>query len=102
MNLINYVDYKHSYAHAIAPELRVLNIHANVGKKPVQYLRAIIKRAMRENDVHFTEKEQQFWDTTVRTVSTRRGKLLSMLMTTASLDNLHKIKAGQKSGLSSF
>lgn len=63
MNLINYVDYKHSYAHAIAPELRVLNIHANVGHKPVQYLRAIIKRAMRENDVHFTEKEQQFWDT---------------------------------------
>lgn len=62
MTLINYVDYKHSYAHAIAPKLKTLNFHANVGNKPVQYIRAIIKRAMKENDVHFTDKEQQFWD----------------------------------------
>ena len=63
MNLINYVEYKHSYAHAIAPKLRVLNVHANVGKKPVQYIRKIITNALRDSDVHFTDKEQQFWDT---------------------------------------
>ena len=63
MELINYVDYKHSYAHAIAPKLKALNYHANVGKKPVQYIRKIITNALNEHDVRFTDKEQQFFDT---------------------------------------
>ncbi len=63
MKLINYVEYEHSYAHAIAPKLRALNFHANVNKKPVQYIRAIIINALRDNDVYFTDKEQEFWDT---------------------------------------
>ena len=36
VKLVNYVDYKHSYAHALAPILKKLNYHVNVGKKPVQ------------------------------------------------------------------
>jgi hypothetical protein len=63
MTRVNYVDYPHSYAHAIAPKLRTLNYSANVKKMPVQYIRTIIKRALKDSDVHFTDKEQQFWDT---------------------------------------
>lgn len=62
MNLVNYVDYTHSYAHAIAPKLKSLNYSANVRKMPIQYVRAIVKKALEENEVHYTEKEQQFWD----------------------------------------
>ena len=62
MKLINYVDYKHSYAHAVAPKLKSLNYNANVLKKPVNYIRKIILNALNENDVHYTEKEHQFFD----------------------------------------
>ena len=62
MELINYVDYKHSYAHALAPILKTLNYHVNVGKKHVNYCRAIILRVLKENEVRFTDKEQQFFD----------------------------------------
>ena len=62
MKLINYVEYKHSYAHALAPKLRTLNYQANVQKKPVQYIRKIILNALSENDVYYTEKEQQFYE----------------------------------------
>lgn len=62
MELINYVDYKHSYAHALAPKLKALNYHTNVGKKPVNYIRKIILNALNNNDVKFTEKEQFFYD----------------------------------------
>ena len=62
MTLINYVDYKHSYAHAIAPKLKALNYSANVKKMPAKYVRAIILNALRDNDVHLTDKEQEFWD----------------------------------------
>jgi hypothetical protein len=63
MTLINYVEYKHSYAHAIAPKLKALNYSANVKKMPAKYVRAIILNALGDNDVHFTDKEQRFWDT---------------------------------------
>ena len=33
MKLVNYVEYEHSYAHAIEPKLRALNFHANVQEK---------------------------------------------------------------------
>lgn len=62
VKLVNYVDYKHSYAHALAPKLKTLNYHANVGKKPANYIRKIILSALNNSDVKFTDKEQQFYD----------------------------------------
>ena len=63
MDLISYVDYKHSYAHVVAPKLKALNYNANVLKKPIGYCRKIVLNALKDNDVRFTEKEQQFFDT---------------------------------------
>lgn len=62
MELINYVDYKHSYAHAVSPKLKTLNYYANVAKKPVKYIRAIVLNALNQSDVHYTEKEHEFFD----------------------------------------
>ena len=62
MKLINYVEYKHSYAHAVAPKLKALNYNANVLKKPVKYIRKIILNALNENAVHYTNKEHEFFD----------------------------------------
>lgn len=62
MKLVNYVEYEHSYAHAIEPKLKALNYSANVKKMPVNYVRAIILNALRDSDVHLTDKEQEFWD----------------------------------------
>lgn len=62
MNCINYVDYKHSYAHFIAPKLKTLNYHTNVGKKPVNYVRKIILNILNTSDIKYTDKEQQFYD----------------------------------------
>ena len=62
MNLINYVDYKHSYAHALKPKLKALNFHANVQRKPVAYIKKIIFNALNQPEVHFTDKEQTFFD----------------------------------------
>ncbi len=62
MKLINYVEYKHSYAHAMQPKLKTLNYYANVLKKPVNYIRKIVLNALNEHDVHFTEKEQEFYE----------------------------------------
>jgi hypothetical protein len=62
VKLVNYVDYKHSYAHALAPKLKTLNYHANVGKKPANYIRKIILNALNGSDVKFTDKEQFFYD----------------------------------------
>ena len=63
MKLINYVDYTHSYAHALAPKLKSLNYSANVKKMPINYCRKIVLNALDDNNVRFTEKEQQFFDT---------------------------------------
>ena len=62
VKLVNYVDYKHSYAHALAPKLKTLNYHANVGKKPANYIRKIILNTLKSSDVKFTDKEQFFYD----------------------------------------
>lgn len=62
MKLVNYVEYEHSYAHAIAPKLKTLNYNVNVKKMPVNYVRAIITNALGDNDVHYTDKEHEFWD----------------------------------------
>ena len=63
MKLINYAEYKHSYAHALEPKLKALNFHANVLRKPVAYVKKIIVNALNQNDVRFTDKEQTFFDT---------------------------------------
>ena len=63
VQLVNYVDYKHSYAHALAPILKKLNYHVNVGKKPVQYIKKIITNTLKNPEIKFTEKEQNFFDT---------------------------------------
>ena len=61
--LVNYVEYKHSYAHAIAPKMKALNYTANVLKKPVEYVRKIVTNTLYDSsDVVWTEKEQQFLD----------------------------------------
>lgn len=62
MKLINYVEYKHSYAHAVMPKLKTLNYNANVLNKPINYVRKIVLNALNEHDVHFTEKEQEFYE----------------------------------------
>lgn len=59
---INYLEYKHSYAHAVSPKLKTLNYYANVQNKPVQYLKKIVLTALNENDVRYTEKEHEFFD----------------------------------------
>ena len=62
MKLINYVEYKHSYAHALAPKLKALNYQANVLNKHVKYIRKVIINALNESDVHYTDKEHEFFD----------------------------------------
>ena len=62
MKLINYLDYKHSYAHALEPKMKALNFHANVQPKPVKYIKKIIINTLNQSEVRFTEKEQTFFD----------------------------------------
>ena len=62
MKLVNYAEYKHSYAHALEPKLKALNFHANVQRKPVAYIKKIITNALNQNDVRFTDKEHAFLD----------------------------------------
>ena len=62
MKLVNYAEYEHSYAHALEPKLKALNFHANVQRKPVAYIKKIILSALNQPEVHFTDKEQTFFD----------------------------------------
>ena len=62
MKLVNYAEYKHSYAHALQPKLKALNFRANVQHKPVAYIKKIIFSALNQPEVHFTGKEQTFFD----------------------------------------
>ena len=54
MKLINYVEYKHSYAHALEPKLKAINFHANVQHKPVKYIKKIIINTLNQPEVRFT------------------------------------------------
>ena len=40
--IVDYVEYKHSYCHALEPKLQKIKYYANVLKKPVEYLIAIV------------------------------------------------------------
>ena len=62
MKLVNYVEYKHSYAHVLEPKLKALNFRANVQHKPVAYIKKIIFNALNQPEVRFTDKEQTFFD----------------------------------------
>lgn len=62
MKLINYVEYKHSYAHALEPKLKAINFHANVQHKPVNYIKKIITGALSQEEVRWTDKEHLFFD----------------------------------------
>ena len=62
VKLINYAEYKHSYAHALEPKLKAINFHANVQHKPVKYIKKIIISAITQPEVRFTDKEQSFFD----------------------------------------
>lgn len=62
MTLINYVDYKHSYAHVLAPKLKTINYFANVAHKPPKYIRKIIINELNAPEVYFTEKEHWFYE----------------------------------------
>lgn len=62
MKLINYVEYKHSYAHALEPKLSTLNFRANVQHKPVNYIKKIIVGALNQEEVRWTDKEHLFFD----------------------------------------
>ena len=67
MKLVNYVDYKHSYAHALEPKLKAINFHANVQHKPVAYIKKIIINTLNQPEVRFTDKEQTFLRSRIRT-----------------------------------
>jgi hypothetical protein len=62
MTQINYLDYKHSYAHAMQPILKKLNYLTNVKKVNVKYLQKVILQALNNSEVRFTEKEHEFFD----------------------------------------
>ena len=67
MKLVNYAEYKHSYAHALEPKLKALNFRANVQHKPVAYIKKIIFSALNQPEVHFTGTEQTFLCSRIRT-----------------------------------
>ena len=61
MKLINYVEYKHSYCHALEPKLKKINYYANVLKKPVNYIKAMVKGIIKDSpEVKWTDKEVWF------------------------------------------
>jgi len=59
--IINYVDYKHSYAHSLAPRLKQLNYVANV-QKDYWHTFNIIKKTLNNGEVIWTDKEFEFFD----------------------------------------
>jgi len=62
MKQVNYIEYEHSYAHVIAPKLKTLNYHANVGKKPLNYLKKIVTHLVSQPSVYWTDKEHEFME----------------------------------------
>ena len=61
--IVDYVEYKHSYCHALEPKLKKINYYANVLKKPVNYIKAMVKGIIKDSpEVRWTDKEVWFWD----------------------------------------
>ena len=59
-NIVDYVEYKHSYCHFLEPQLKKLNYYCNVLKKPANYIKAIIRNVLKNPECRITEKEQSF------------------------------------------
>ena len=59
-NIVDYVEYKHSYCHFLEPQLRKLNYYCNVEKKPANYIKAIIRNILKNPECRITEKERTF------------------------------------------
>ena len=57
---INYVDYKHSYCHALAPKLRAINYLVKVKKVAADILKGYILKLLKDPEVRWTEKEKEF------------------------------------------
>ena len=62
LQVINYVEYKHSYCHFLAPNLKKLNYLCNVIQPPVEEIKDYIKDLLRNPQCRVTAKEQQFLD----------------------------------------
>ena len=59
--IVDYVEYKHSYCHALEPKLQKIKYYANVLKKPVNYIKAMVKNIIKDSpEVRWTDKEQWF------------------------------------------
>lgn len=60
---VDYVDYKHSYCHALEPKLKQLNFLANVKGASADELKKIILGVIKNSkDVKITDKEKEFVD----------------------------------------
>lgn len=62
LQVVNYVDYKHSYCHFLAPNLKKLNYLCNVLQPPVKEIKDYIRDLLRNPQCRVTAKEQQFLD----------------------------------------
>jgi hypothetical protein len=60
LQVVNYVEYKHSYCHFLAPNLKKLNYLCNVIQPPVEEIKDYIKDILRNPQCRVTAKEQQF------------------------------------------
>ena len=60
LQVVNYVEYKHSYCHFLAPNLKKLNYLCNVIQPPVEEIKDYIKAILRNPQCRVTAKEQQF------------------------------------------
>lgn len=59
--IVDYVEYKHSYCHVLEPRMKKINYLANVVKKPVSYIRAVVRNTIKQSpEVRWTDKEQWF------------------------------------------
>lgn len=70
-DIVDYVEYKHSYCHFLEPQLRKLNYYCNVEKKPVNYIKAIIRNILKNPECRITEKERHFLNEVAQHVDSR-------------------------------
>jgi hypothetical protein len=61
-NIIDYVEYKHSYCHLLEPKLKKINYYCNVLKKPIAYIKAMIRNILSDPECRWTDKEKLFMD----------------------------------------
>ncbi len=60
-HVVDYVEYKHSYCHVLEPMMKKINYLANVVKKPVNYIKAVVRNTIKQSpEVRWTDKEQWF------------------------------------------